>query len=203
MPHGCLQLLMRRVESQCWSLLSGNSDRIQGNDKELHQERSDWEKVLEWEGQEYWSRLPWQWSWHQAAGIQEASGQCTQIYGLIFRWSCVEPGFGFRDPYESLSTWNILIPWFLLMWEIGAFLLYSCFFNFLHTSIMPKSFFSPFYIQLNASEMVFLCQIFILTEHSVYIYLSSIGWHMWKLFKCPLVTETHSKFLLYSTWETQ
>jgi len=31
-----------------------------------------------------------------------------KVYGLIFGWSYVEPGVGFTDPYESLSTQDIL-----------------------------------------------------------------------------------------------
>jgi len=49
-------------------------------------------------------------SGHQAAGVQEASGQCSQIYDLIFGWHCVEPGarISYSDPSGSLPTWNIL-----------------------------------------------------------------------------------------------
>ena len=39
---------------------------------------------------------------------QEVSGQCSQMYGLMFGWSSVEPGVGLDDPYGSLPTWIIL-----------------------------------------------------------------------------------------------
>ena len=43
--------------------------------------------------------VPW------LAGVQEASGECSQTYGLIFEWSSVEPG---DDLYGSLPTQDIL-----------------------------------------------------------------------------------------------
>jgi len=38
------------------------------------------------------------------AGVQEASGQHSQTYGMMLAWSCLEPGVGLDDPYESLPT---------------------------------------------------------------------------------------------------
>ena len=40
-----------------------------------------------------------------SAGVQEASGQRSQIQGLSLGWSCVEPGVGLGDPRGSLPTW--------------------------------------------------------------------------------------------------
>lgn len=34
--------------------------------------------------------------------------QGSQTYGLIFGWSCMEPGVGFNDPYMFLPTQDIL-----------------------------------------------------------------------------------------------
>ena len=51
---------------------------------------------------------PGQWSLPQAAGVQEASGQCSQTYGLIFVWSCVELGVGHNGPCGCLLTRGIL-----------------------------------------------------------------------------------------------
>jgi len=36
------------------------------------------------------------------------SGQCSQTYGLVFRWSCVKPGVGLGDPYRSLIMQVVL-----------------------------------------------------------------------------------------------
>jgi len=33
---------------------------------------------------------PGQWEWAQAAGVQGAFGQCSQMRGLISGWSCVD-----------------------------------------------------------------------------------------------------------------
>lgn len=44
----------------------------------------------------------------QAAGVQEATGQCSQTYGLIFVWSCVELGVGHNGPCGCLLTRGIL-----------------------------------------------------------------------------------------------
>ena len=41
-------------------------------------------------------------------GVQEVFGQCSQTYGLIFGWSCVELGIGLNDPCGSLPTQDIL-----------------------------------------------------------------------------------------------
>lgn len=55
------------------------------------------------------------------AGVQEASGQCSQIYCLIFGWSCGEPGVGFQFTvgpfqlgvfYESISLYNTIVAVF-------------------------------------------------------------------------------------------
>ena len=43
-----------------------------------------------------------------AARVQRVFGQCSQTHGLIFGWSCVEPGVGFDDLYQCLPTWDIL-----------------------------------------------------------------------------------------------
>ena len=41
--------------------------------------------------------------------VQGVSGQCSQSYGLIFGWSCVEPGsHGLYDPHGSFPTQDIL-----------------------------------------------------------------------------------------------
>ena len=40
--HGSLQILIRIVKGQCWSLLSGDSDRTWENGMDLHQGRSVW-----------------------------------------------------------------------------------------------------------------------------------------------------------------
>ena len=42
------------------------------------------------------------------ARVQQASGQCSQSYGLSFGWSHVEPGVGPSNPYGSLPTQDIL-----------------------------------------------------------------------------------------------
>ena len=44
----------------------------------------------------------------ELAGIQETSEQCSQIYGLIFVWSCVEPGVVLDGPCAFLPTQDIL-----------------------------------------------------------------------------------------------
>lgn len=41
-------------------------------------------------------------------GVQEAFVQCSQKYGLILGWSCVEPEVEFNCPCESHLTWDIL-----------------------------------------------------------------------------------------------
>ena len=54
------------------------------------------------------------WAWPQAARAQGVFGQCSQTYGLIFGWFCVQSGIGLSDPYGSLpmdmDPWAI--PWF-------------------------------------------------------------------------------------------
>lgn len=45
---------------------------------------------------------------HKCVGVQETFKQCSQKYGLNFRWSCMEPEVGFSDPCEGLSTQDIL-----------------------------------------------------------------------------------------------
>ena len=44
----------------------------------------------------------------EIAGVQDASGQCSQTSALVLEWFCVEPGAGHGDPYGSLLTWDIL-----------------------------------------------------------------------------------------------
>ena len=44
----------------------------------------------------------------ELGGVQEASGQHSLTYGLIFERPCVEPRVGLNDLYGSLSTWDIL-----------------------------------------------------------------------------------------------
>jgi len=48
-----------------------------------------------------------QWAWPQADRVQDVSGQCSQTYGVIFGWSCVELGVGFDDPCGSIPTQDI------------------------------------------------------------------------------------------------
>lgn len=52
------------------------------------------------------------WAWkrllREAARVQKASVQCSQVYGLIFEWSCEEPIIGFDDPCVSLPAQDIL-----------------------------------------------------------------------------------------------
>ena len=59
-----------------------------------------------------------QWSWHWAVGVQEAYGQCSQTYGLIFGCCFVEPGVGLSDPYGSLPTRDAL--WFYDYFQCAA-----------------------------------------------------------------------------------
>lgn len=40
-------------------------------------------------------------------GVQEMF-EHSQTYGLIFGWSCMEPGVGLDDPLRSLPIWDIL-----------------------------------------------------------------------------------------------
>lgn len=47
-------------------------------------------------------------SWHQAVGIQDMLGQCSQTYGLIFRHSFVEPVVGLDDPYGFLPSLDVV-----------------------------------------------------------------------------------------------
>lgn len=42
------------------------------------------------------------------AGVQGASGQHPQTYGLIFGLSCAEPQAGLSGPYGSLPIQSIL-----------------------------------------------------------------------------------------------
>ena len=44
----------------------------------------------------------------EPAAVQETFGQCSQTNGLIFGWSCVEPGVGLSDPCGSFTTQDIL-----------------------------------------------------------------------------------------------
>lgn len=59
-----------------------------------------------------------QWSWLQAAGVQEAFGYCSQKYNLGFfcvcLWCCVEPEAWLSDTCGSLPTWDVL--WFCERW---------------------------------------------------------------------------------------
>lgn len=45
------------------------------------------------------------------ARIQQASGQLSQTYGLIFGQSCVETGVELSDTYVSLLSWGILFSY--------------------------------------------------------------------------------------------
>lgn len=54
--------------------------------------------------------FPGQWSWSQATRVQEAFGQHSQAYGLIFAWFFVDPAVGLADLYRSLPTQDSL--WF-------------------------------------------------------------------------------------------
>ena len=103
------------VEGQHWALLC-DSVKIWGNNLELQQGRFRLGNKKRFFTRR-WSCTcsSGQWSWPQAARVQEAFGQCSQIYGLIFEWSCVEPGVGLNDPYRSLPVLNIL--WF---YDIGG-----------------------------------------------------------------------------------
>ena len=38
------------------------------------------------------------------ARVQQATGQCSQSYGILRGWSCVETGVGPAGFYGSLST---------------------------------------------------------------------------------------------------
>ena len=38
--------------------------------------------------------------------VQEAFGQCSWTYSLIFGWSCVQPGAGLDNHCASLATWE-------------------------------------------------------------------------------------------------
>ena len=44
----------------------------------------------------------------ELARVQEASGQHSQSCGLIFGWSCVEPGVGLDSLYGFLPSQDIL-----------------------------------------------------------------------------------------------
>ncbi|XP_040517768.1 uncharacterized protein C11orf97 homolog isoform X1 [Gallus gallus] len=44
----------------------------------------------------------------ELARVQQASGQRSQTYALIFGWSCVEPAVRLADPYGSLPTRDVL-----------------------------------------------------------------------------------------------
>ena len=44
----------------------------------------------------------------ESARVQEAFGQGSQMYGLIFWWSCVKPGVGLSDPCRFLVASDIL-----------------------------------------------------------------------------------------------
>ena len=82
-----------------------DSDRARGNGMELCQGCADWVsgKGSSPEGGGHGTGCPGQWSWHRADGVQEAPGQSSQTYGLIFGWSCMEP-VGVNDPYGSPSN---------------------------------------------------------------------------------------------------
>lgn len=112
-PHSSLQLLMRGAEEQRWSL-SGDQWY---NQREQHE-------VLTGEGQAgYQEKVIYQ-EGHQVLeqallgsrhstelmGTWEVFGQCYRSNGLTFGWSCVEPGVGHDDLYESLPTGDTL--WF-------------------------------------------------------------------------------------------
>jgi len=66
---------------------------------------------------------PGQWSRPQAARVQAAFRQCSQKYGLIFGWSCVEPGVEADDPYGSLPirvTYDSTILWLPLVLSLST-----------------------------------------------------------------------------------
>ena len=44
----------------------------------------------------------------ELARVQEATGQCFRTNGLVFEWSCLEPGVGLNDPYECLPAQAVL-----------------------------------------------------------------------------------------------
>ena len=73
-PHGSLKLLTRGAEGQRWALLSGDSNRAQGNDMELCQGRGSWGlgKHSSSEGGLCRAGCPGLWSQHQGAGVQGA-----------------------------------------------------------------------------------------------------------------------------------
>jgi len=65
---------------------------------------------------------PGQQSRPQATGVQEACGQRSQAYGLIFERSCVEPRVGLSDPvspfqhrifYDKLNLVPNFSPYFI------------------------------------------------------------------------------------------
>jgi len=108
---------LQGVEGQRWTLLSGDNNRIQGNNMELHQGRE--EKGIRWGvTNRFFTRgwsgpgtgSPGQWSQPHVVGVQEVSEQFSQTYTLIFGWSCVHPGVELSDPYGSFPTWDAL--WF-------------------------------------------------------------------------------------------
>lgn len=43
-------------------------------------------------------------------GVQNASGQHSQAYGVIFGWSCAEAGVGLKDHYETLRFYEGWVP---------------------------------------------------------------------------------------------
>ena len=105
--------LTRHWRSRCWFLPSGGRDRTRGRAMELCQVR-----VILGTKKKFFTR---EWSstgtgspGHstELAEVQEVtlSRHCSEAYGLIFGWSCVDPGVILKNPYGSLPTQDI--PWF-------------------------------------------------------------------------------------------
>lgn len=97
-------ILRRRSRGAGTDLLSG--DGTQRNGMGLHQGRFRLDIKKRFFTRRQWAqnRLPREVSQPQDARVQGAFGQCSQIYCLIFGWSCGEPGVGFNDPRGSLPT---------------------------------------------------------------------------------------------------
>ena len=110
-PHGNLQLLTRSVEGQHWALLSGDSDRTQGNSTELCHGwvRLGVRKRLFTKVWWAWNRLPR--TMVTVPGLLQFKEflDKTLRHGLNFG-SYVEPGDALSHLWGSLPTWDIL--WF-------------------------------------------------------------------------------------------
>lgn len=66
------------------------------------------EKVLLQRIVQSWNRLPGAVVTATSCWSSGRLGQCSQKYGLIFGWCCVEPGIGLNDPCWPLPTQNIV-----------------------------------------------------------------------------------------------